>query len=250
MAKVFKSLRTIFARVVWLSILLAVPAARAGGLTILPVRLELSSERGIGAFSITNDSDQPVMLDVRVLRWAQKDGDDQYTETRELLVTPPAVTLAPRATQIVRIGLRRSPEAVRELTYRLFVTEVPSPGSLSKSNVTMSLRLSVPIFVRSVAAASPSVEWKLERKQNGEVALRAINSGAMHYQLADLRLSHAGVVIATHREPAYLLAEQEKSLRLTFEPQATLSGSSMELTGYSDAGPIRVDLATDDFSTK
>ncbi|NDD75072.1 MAG: molecular chaperone [Gammaproteobacteria bacterium] len=221
----------------------------ASGFTIFPVRLELSNERGVGAFTLTNDSDHSVTLDVRAMRWTQADGVDQLTDTRELLATPPIFTLAPGAAQIVRIGLRRAPDANQELTYRLFVTEIPAKAPRANSGVAMSLRLSVPVFVRPVVATTAKIEWSGERTSDGRLTLRARNTSAMHMQIADLRVQQRGVLVATHVEPTYLLGGQTRVIPLALQPGADVTAGAIDVSGFSDAGNIHVEIGVAQAST-
>jgi fimbrial chaperone protein len=77
--------------------------------------------------TVHNEEDTPVLVQATVLAWQQVNGEDQLDATRDLLVTPPVFTLAPKSDQVLRVALRGQASAERELDYRLLLAEVPGP---------------------------------------------------------------------------------------------------------------------------
>lgn len=234
------NLRSLFAFVV-LSCLVPV-SVWAGSFTVSPVRLELSPQRPVSSLTITNDANEPVSIDARGMSWTQQNGADEHEETRELIVTPPVFTLAPGASQIVRIGLRRAPDANNEIAYRVFMTENPVVPRSTANGVAMNLRLSVPIFVRPRAAAQPKLEWTGTRTPEGHLKLRADNRGNIHVQVANLSLSAAGSLVGRQTSPAYLLPGQFCEWTVKPEEGRTFDVSALVVTGYSDAGDVNAEF--------
>ena len=103
--------------------------AGASTFNISPIRAELSAAHRTEALTITNAEDSPVVVQVHVLRWSQQDGAEQLDETRELLATPPVLQIAANSEQIIRVALRREPDAAQELTYRVIFEEVPQAAA-------------------------------------------------------------------------------------------------------------------------
>lgn len=237
----FKTLRSLFATALLSSLIPAL--AWAGSFTVSPVRLELSPQRPVSSLTITNDGAEPVSIDARGMNWTQQNGADEHEETRELIVTPPVFTLAPGASQIVRIGLRRAPDANNEIAYRVFMTENPVVPRSVANGVAMNLRLSVPIFVRPRAAPQPKLEWTGSRTPEGHLKLRADNRGNMHVQVANLSLSAAGTVVGRQTSPAYLLPGQYREWTVKPEEGRAFDASSLTVTGYSDAGDVNAEFA-------
>src|SRR5262245_37549869 len=99
------------------------PLAYGSTFSVAPIRVELAESHGTEALSIRNESDTAMVLQARAMSWAQEDGVDSFVDTREVIVTPPVLTIAPQSTQIVRIALRRPADPFSELSYRLFLQE-------------------------------------------------------------------------------------------------------------------------------
>jgi len=74
---------------------------------------------------VRNENDAEVVVQVETLLWSQADGQDVLDPTRDLIASPAVFTLPARGSQLIRVALRREPDARRELSYRLVVQEVP-----------------------------------------------------------------------------------------------------------------------------
>jgi fimbrial chaperone protein len=228
---------------IMLSAIVFSPSTWAGGFTIMPVRLELSEQRRVGSFTIRNDADSPVTIDVRSVAWTQRDTGDDYTPTRDLIITPMIFSLAPRSSQVVRVGLRRDPHPSHELSYRVFLTEIPSAKETPTPGVAMTLRLSVPLFLKSAVDSKPELHWALHKDDSGGLRLTARNTGTAHVQLANLQLKKGSRVVARQPSPAYLLPGRQQDWPLQLEDGATVDHQSLTLEGYSDAGELRTEIA-------
>lgn len=216
--------------------------ADAGSFTVSPVRVELSPAKPLSSVTITNDGDEAVKLEVEGKLWTQKDGNDDYQDTRELIVTPPVITLAAKASQIIRLGLRRGADPKNELSYRLFITEIRPQVKTEGTGVTMNLRLSVPIFVKPTAAVNPQLQWTAKKVEGGNLLLRAENTGNIHMQVANLQLSAGTDLVAKESSATYLLPGQSHEWTVKPEAGKTFNTSALSLTGFCDAGDLKVNL--------
>ena len=96
-----------------------------------------------------------VQADTRL--WEQVGGEERLSPTRDVLVSPAVFTIPANGSQIVRVALRRPPDAERELSYRLILTEVPQQASpdftgLERRAATQPPRLRRPGRGRAAAA--------------------------------------------------------------------------------------------------
>ncbi len=135
----------------------------------------------------------------------QEQGADRYSPTNELLAMPPIFTVAPGESQVVRIGLRRAPDPQRELSYRLFLQELPAPLPKGFQGLQVALRLGVPVFVTSSAPTAPQLQWRLRRTSKGLV-LSTINQGNAQGHVSGLQLLLRNGKIMTLQDPVYVLA--------------------------------------------
>ncbi|HVI56923.1 MAG TPA: molecular chaperone [Luteibacter sp.] len=162
------------------------PLASASGLQVSPIGLSLASTAQADALWLTNTGSEPVHAQVRVFRWSQADGKDVLEPSRDLVVSPPMVTIAPGDRQMVRV-IRQVPAPARtEASYRVIVDELPIDAG-DRPGLTFVLRYSVPVFL--APAGDPAVKAALqaswEHSPDGPI-LRVGNAGNGHAQIADL----------------------------------------------------------------
>jgi fimbrial chaperone protein len=153
---------------------LAAPApALAGSLQVDPIRLEISTGRRTATVRVRNQEQVPVTIRAYPLEWSQVDGEDLYTESSAVIVSPPIFTIPAGGTQIIRVGLRNPSADPR--AFRLMVEEVPqaSPGT----GVQVALRLNLPLFAMMDAGAQSELAWSARRGGDGRWTIEAANVG-------------------------------------------------------------------------
>jgi fimbrial chaperone protein len=216
--------------------------AQAANFTVTPVRVELSPSQPTSALTVRNEmSDESVVVEVRTMAWSQKDGEDEYASAPDLLATPPIFTLAPGATQVIRVGLRRPPSADHEVSYRLYLREVPPPPKPGFAGVQIALEMSLPVFAKPRAPSAPSLQWQVDAKPDGPLSLSVTNAGNAHVQVANLVLTAGNVdrPVGTYPGFAYVLPGQTRRLLLKAGDRTPAGpGGTMHLKAYSDAGEI------------
>jgi len=220
--------------------------AWAGSFQVNPIRVDLGANAQTAALKVKNTGDEPVVVQVSVEAWAQDDGKEVYSSTRDLLATPPVTTIPPDEERVVRIGLRRTPEATRELSYRLFLQEVPPPPKPGFQGLVVALRVGLPIFVAPTRGkASPQLAWKAARLPDQKLQLTAINSGTGHVQVAEINVMPDGgeKAIATQAGLSYVLPDQRRSWVLPLN--SSLGVSRIRVKAVTDAGNLDtvIDLA-------
>lgn len=226
--------------------------SHAANFTVSPVRVELSAAHPSIALTVRNESaDEPVVVQLRTVAWSQDAGDDIYAQTTDLLAAPPIFTIPAGASQVIRIGLRRPPTAEQEISYRLYLREVPPAAKPGFAGVQIALEMSLPVFIKPKGASAPVLHWQAASQPGSDGALKLIvkNDGTAHAQVANLVLSAAGNdrPVATHGQFAYILPGQSR--QLTFTPSSGSTppvAAGLHLTGYSDAGDIDSNVAPGD----
>ena len=138
-----------------LAALFALSSAGAGTFTISPLRVDFTGAASTAALTVRNEEAAPVVVQAEGLAWSQDGGQDAFQPTRDLLVSPAVFTLAPGGSQLVRVALRRGPDATRELSYRMMLQEVPQAASPDFTGLQVALRLSIPVFVAPLAPSAP-----------------------------------------------------------------------------------------------
>ncbi|MET4677322.1 MULTISPECIES: fimbrial biogenesis chaperone [unclassified Luteibacter] len=161
--------------------------AHASGLQVSPIGLRLATSTAAEALWLTNTGTESLHAQVRVFRWTQADGKDVLAPSRDLVVSPPMVTIAPGDRQLVRVIRQVAPATDgMETAYRVIVDELPVDAS-DKPGLKFVLRYSVPVFL--APAGDPTMKAALQATWESDADgphLRIHNGGNGHAQVADL----------------------------------------------------------------
>lgn len=236
------SLRQLSQRGLLLALFLGAGAALAGSFTVTPVRVALTTAEPIAALTVRNSSDEPAVVQLEATSWTQKDGTEHYERTRDLLATPPIFTLPPRGSQVVRIGLRRAADPRRELTYRLYLQEVPPPPPPDFVGMRVALRLGVPVFVQPAVVGVQELQWQLLRSADGKLSIACLNSGTVHARIAGFSLTPAGgAALPTQPVAADVHAGQRREWLVRGELIAP-PGNALHLLVMTERGDVHANL--------
>jgi len=137
------------------AVTLPIGAAVAGSFNVSPVRVELSAADRTQALTVRNEGGEPSVVQVQILAWSQDSGQDILQPTTDLLVSPPVFTVQPGQSQLVRIALRTTPDAARQLSYRAILQEVPGPSRAGGPSLQVALKISLPVFVEPPVETAP-----------------------------------------------------------------------------------------------
>lgn len=231
-------------KVIFLMMLLAPLWARAASFQVNPIRVTLSAVQATGVLRVTNTSDTPTVVQLQIVAWSQKNGQDVYTPSRNLLATPPIVTVAPGNQQVVRIGMRTAPDAKQEICYRLFLSEVPPAPKPGFRGVQIALRIGIPVFVEPAVATAPDLQWSAKRVSPDELQIAAFNSGTAHAEILKLRVTENGRSPPLLQEfGGYLLPGAQRTWIIKLAtPLAT--NAPLEITADTDRGSFHAQLAS------
>ena len=228
-----------------LAFLFGATAVSAGSFAVNPVRATLSAKQPVGSLVVQNNGSEPTVVQLETVSWAQQDGKEVYEPTKDILATPPIFTVPAGGSQIVRVGMRRAAEPGRELTYRLFLQEVPQTKT-DLQGLRVVLRVGIPVFVLPAAAASPSLRWQAMRMADGSLRVRVTNSGNAHIQLARSKLMTTGNAraLAEQDVPAYVLAGQTRDWVYKVNPLPA-SGVPLRVAAQTDLGDMSTELVVE-----
>jgi len=223
---------------------LAAAPVEAGDVGIMPVAVQLDRLRDRATVHVTNHGSEPMTMQADAVAWTRRDGADQHAPTGEIIVNPPVFTVPPGRTQIVRLGLRRSPDADQLATYRMVLREVPAAPAdgrvLMSGAVRVLVALRVPVYVmpRQVQRAE---HWQLQRDALGQLHASVVNTGNVHLRVDALRLHHGSPLpLADTPAGAVLLPGESRSFAL--RAPAPPAGSPLRLEVHTDRGPQHVDV--------
>lgn len=182
-----------------LSVLGACPA-RAGPFVVHPTRLELGAGRPSGALVVRNEGSSILAFQVTGMRWTEDpEGQEQYTDTDDLIYFPRRLTLPPGHSAVIRVGLHQ-PAGPLEKTYRLFIEQLAMPGLPDDGphpRIRVLMRLGAPVFVAPLALRQQLTVPDFEMNR-GQARWTLSNEGSRHevFQAIALRgLDAAGTEV-------------------------------------------------------
>ena len=215
--------------------------ARAASLDVDPIRVTFSAKNTVAVLTLTNAGTAPATVQLEPVAWSQEKGEDVYVPSHDLLATPPIFTVPAGGKQIIRLGLRVPPSAKQELSYRLYLQEVPQASANQGLGVVMALRIGVPVFVEPAVAAKPVMVWTVKRLSDKQIELSATNSGNAHILIHDIKLSGPDKVSLAPQQAAYILPAKAHTWVLQ-SSRSIPAGTQLQLDADSDAGELHAKL--------
>lgn len=195
-------------------LLSAIPLIASAGYDVDKVRMFLSLTRPVDTLKVSNPGvdNKPINLQTQLFSWTQKDGEDAYYPSNDLIVSPPMMRIAPAKTQLLRVGWRAPSPLTTEKAYRIYLQDISSYTPLTETGVRVKVKLGVPIFV---LPASPiyKLAWQVKGSSGKSVTLNATNSGNAHVQVISANLTTAdGQSVGSYLGGAYIFPGQSKDI--------------------------------------
>jgi fimbrial chaperone protein len=216
---------------------LSFSTAFAGQFSVTPVRIFMAPKERAAAITITNESDEPLVMQADVYSWKQKpDGEDDLTASEDLFLSPPIIKLAPHARQVVRLAVLKPMASPDQQTYRMIVREVPEAQSPDKAvQVQIALAFSLPVFI-TPPDAKRGLACSLERAAADAALATCENPGRSYVQPREFALvSTAGDKVAARESGGYILPGMKRGFELK-GANGTLRGGSAKLVVSLDDG--------------
>ena len=147
-------------------------------MAVTPLRIELPSDTSAETVMVRNTTAAPLAVQMRLFGWSQTGGEDVYTPSSDLLVSPSIVSIPAGQTQIVRVT-RKSGATAGEKRFRLVVDQLPDPARARPGTTQTRIRFVLPMFVDRDRAAPADFAWRLtdaglELDNNGGATARIV----------------------------------------------------------------------------
>ncbi len=226
-----------------LVLLCACSLGQAANLSINPVLITLDNTRSIGALNLINRGEEPVVMQAAIRAWDVEDGEDRYTETDALIVTPPVFTVAPAQEQVVRVGLRRPAANNVEQSFRVFLEQSPAnPADEEEQGPTgiqVTLRIGIPVFIAPDGPVSREIEWYVESIADKRLRITAVNRGNVHVRVQRLALlDEGGQPLVQNEDLTYLLPGSTRYW--TLEPPVAVT-TSYRIKAWTKSGELEAE---------
>jgi fimbrial chaperone protein len=224
---------------------LSLSTAFAGQFSVTPVRIFMAPKERAAAITITNESDEPLVMQADVFSWKQKaDGEDDLTASEDLFLSPPIVKLAPHGRQVVRLAVLKPIASPEQQTYRLIVREVPEARSPDKEvQVQIALAFSLPVFI-TPPEAKRGLTCSIEKAGNDTTRALCENAGKAYVQPREFSLvSASGDKIATRESGGYILPGMKRGFDLKGATATLPTGNAKLVVSLDDGTSQAFDVA-------
>jgi fimbrial chaperone protein len=225
-------------------LLLVAESTHAGSFSVSPTRIELSPGQRTAVITVRNADTSPLTVQTQLVAWTQETGEETYTDTRDILATPPVFTIPPNGEQVVRVALRKEPDATLETAYRVFLQEIPGARTTEGNSLNIALRVGVPLFVSPVQKAVGKLEWLARPQPDGKLHVEAMNNGTAHVQVTGFEVSLEGHAERIYvNQMKYVLPGTHASWIVDL-PDGVASGpAAARVVGSSDRGNFEAPAA-------
>jgi fimbrial chaperone protein len=217
---------------------LGAPPALAGSIELSPITLQMVGRERTATLRVRNTEAQAITLQVRAVDWKQENGEDVYTPSRTLAVSPPVFTLKPGEAQTARLVIEGVDSVKSELAYRLIVDQIPESDLKGQAGVIVPIRVLLPVFLTPSSAARPKLAWNLVSARAGPV-LTARNVGDARERLAGVKVTSGTTQVGGDQGlNGYVLVGSSKTWPLA----ATASTARVSVSGEGLFTPIKADV--------
>jgi fimbrial chaperone protein len=211
--------------------------ALAGGFAVVPLRAELGKNR-TSSLTVTN-TEEAKTFEVRAVSWKQKNREDSYNKSDDLLLAPATFRLEKGASQVVRIQLNRKLDG-DEHVYRVFIDEVPPAKEIRGNALKTVVSMAIPVFV--APASGPIAKGQAEMKASlakNVVNIELRNTGKANLKLREWVLSSKMGDLLKVPSAAYVLVGNT----LTGDYPLTIQAEGpLKLTVITDRGSFSADV--------
>lgn len=204
------------------------------------IRSTLGIQNPIDNFKVTNpDTKEVAKVQAQINAWTQKNGEDVYTPTNELIVSPPMMNIPPKRTQLLRVGWRQPAPIQIEKAYRLFLQEITPLKPLDTTGVQVRLRLNIPIFIQPTNPTY-QLDWTIKSLSGNQLNMNVKDIGNVHMTVQRIQLVNAsGQVVGELSNPFTLLAGQEANIAI---PMTNTGTKSLRLIADTDYVPMQANI--------
>ena len=208
----------------------------AASLRVSPTAIEMVAPGRAAILRLRNDADNPIHVQLRVFRWAQRAGVETLEPATDIVASPPTTKLNSGVDYVVRL-IRTGNKPLRsEESFRVLVDEIPLRSARRAGTVNMVIRHSIPIFVRPTEVEPPKLSWNVGTV-GSSLLLTGQNSGQTRLKIHDLQLVQGSRTVADLKGlVGYVLGGSTMTFKIG--APAKLASGPVRLRAKSSNGPI------------
>jgi fimbrial chaperone protein len=218
---------------------------RTSSFNVSPLKIVLSGKSSSALLEITNQSPEPLRLQLSVSAWDQSPaGEVLLTATEDVVLFPPLLTVEPGEKRKIRLGAV-TPRSVTEQTYRVVVEELPpaKPEEAEGGVIRVLTRMTIPVFLEPLNKKTVSGEIVNLTLRNGTAFFDVRNTGNAHFSVRHIELvgiGTSGQPIAKHGiEGWYVLAGTSRRYDIRLSSGECRDLKTLTVEAQSEAGPLQ-----------
>lgn len=221
-----------------LSLVTIAPPSLAGSFSVSPVRIYMQARERAVAVTITNEGDTELVLQAELFDWKQKpDGSEDLTATEDIVMAPPVLKVAPKSRQVLRLANLKPVPPGQQLTYRLFVREVPEAvAPVAGTQIQVALAFSIPVFI-TPPGAKRELSCGLRARTPEALVIACENKGQAYAQPVGFSLTRdsSEPMLSEDISGGYILPQMKREFRIKPGAKAIAPGPA-KLTVVQDDG--------------
>lgn len=194
----------------------AASSARAAGLEVTPVLVELSRSEPRATVVVKNVGAAAVRIEITASAWDQTAaGEMRLAPAPEIAVYPPLLQIAPGEERKIRVSTTAAFGA-RELSYRIFLRELPPAETPNdRPGIHLLTKIGIPVFL---VPSRPQLRAEIAGAavHAGRLAVTIRNTGNTRLSPGKLKVEGLGadgkIVFTTDADVWYVLGGGERAL--------------------------------------
>ena len=228
-------------------LLAAAPSARAVGIEVTPVLVELTRAEPRSMLVVKNLGDGPTRYELTVSAWDQApDGQMRLAPAPEIIVYPPLLEVAAKDERKIRISTTAA-FGSKEKSYRMFIRELPPPETpAEKGTVRFLTKVGIPVFL---LPARLDLRAEITAAAHaGRIAITLRNTGNTRLSPGKLKIELLGAdgkpVSFAEADVWYVLAGGERVLDVKLPAEGCARARYVDVTAAVGDGSVRARVET------
>lgn len=226
---------------------------RASTFNVSPLKIVLSGRSSSALLEITNQSAEPLRLQLSVSSWDQSPtGQMLLQETEAIILFPPLLTIEPGEKRKVRLGAV-TPRDLTEKSYRIVLEELPPLADSSApadNQIRVLTRMTIPVFLQPPKRMTSGQISDLTM-HHATASFEIRNTGNTHFSVQQIELVGAGAtgqpLLTRQIDGWYILAGGTRRYDLPLSTDECRGLRTVSVEAHTDAGPLnaRLNLPTE-----
>ncbi|USN50724.1 MAG: molecular chaperone [Myxococcales bacterium] len=212
-----------------------------GKIAISPTKIDLSPKNSIQEMSLENKGNEDVFFEASLKRWSQKNGQDIYEDTKDILILPVTAKISAQSKQKFRIILSTKADLQKEASYRVYFNQI-SNNKKNKNGFIFNLKISIPLFIYADNFKfDEQLQWKaIIQKDKKQIELTLSNNSNKHIVLENLTTTNISPM--SFKELRYILPGSFYSWEIPLKNDATPKNLTIDYSSSNQKNSISIPI--------